>query len=82
ARLVRAGAGLRPRSAGGKFVIGPVPGLVGVWIATGHDANGVLHGSATGQMLAEWIATHERPPLLAQFDPARLVREAAVGSQT
>ncbi len=80
ARLVRAWAGLRPRSADGKFIIGPAPGVEGFWIATGHDSNGVLHGSATGQMLAAWIATGQRPPLLAQFDPARLVRGAAAGT--
>lgn len=72
-RLVRAWAGLRPRSRDGRFLIGPVPGLEGFWLATGHDSNGVLHSSATGELLARWIATGERPPLLAQFDPARLL---------
>jgi glycine/D-amino acid oxidase-like deaminating enzyme len=72
ARLVRAWAGLRPRTRDGKFLIGPAPGLEGFWIATGHDSNGVLHSSATGHFLAEWIATASRPPLLIQFDPARL----------
>ena len=76
ARLVRAWAGLRPRTSDGKFLIGPAPGVEGFWLATGHDSNGVLHSSATGHLLAEWIATGIRPPLLAQFDPARLEPEA------
>jgi D-hydroxyproline dehydrogenase subunit beta len=77
ARLVRGWAGLRPRSADGKFLIGPVPGTDGFFVATGHDSNGVLHSSATGRWLAEWIATGERPALLAPFDPARLVSAPA-----
>jgi sarcosine oxidase subunit beta len=76
ARLVRAWAGLRPRSRDGKFLIGPVPGVPGFHLATGHDSNGVLHSPMTGLLLAEWIATGERPPLLAQFDPARSVGAA------
>jgi glycine/D-amino acid oxidase-like deaminating enzyme len=76
ARLVRGWAGLRPRSADGKFLIGPVPGVEGFFVATGHDSNGVLHSSATGRLLAEWMATGERPALLAPFDPARLLATA------
>lgn len=77
ARLVRAWAGLRPRSADGRFLIGPVPGVEGLFLATGHDSNGVMHSSMTGKLLAEWFVSGERPPLLAQFDPARLVSPAA-----
>jgi sarcosine oxidase subunit beta len=71
ARLVRAWAGLRPRSRDGKFIIGPAPGLEGLWLATGHDSIGVLHSTMTGKLLAEWIASGRRPELLAPFDPAR-----------
>lgn len=80
ARLVRGWAGLRPRSADGRFLIGPVPGVEGLYLATGHDSNGVLHSSMTGRLLARWFVSGERPELLAQFDPARLmtVPDAAV----
>lgn len=71
ARLVRAWAGLRPRSRDGKFIIGPAPGLEGLWLATGHDSVGVLHSTMTGKLLAEWISSGRRPELLAPFDPAR-----------
>jgi sarcosine oxidase subunit beta len=76
-RLVRSWAGLRPRSGDGKFLIGPAPGVEGLFLATGHDSNGVLHSSLTGKLLAEWFVSGERPPLLAQFDPARLVAAPA-----
>jgi len=71
ARLVRAWAGLRPRSRDGKFIIGPAPGLEGLWLATGHDSIGVLYSTMTGKLLAEWISSGRRPELLAPFDPAR-----------
>ncbi len=74
ARLVRAWAGLRPRSADGRFLIGEAPGVAGLYLATGHDSVGVLHAPMTGRLLAEWIQTGRRPPLLAPFDPARLTR--------
>ena len=76
-RLVRSWAGLRPRSRDGKFLIGPAPGVEGLFLATGHDSNGVLHSSMTGKLLAEWFVSGERPRLLAQFDPARLVAPPA-----
>jgi glycine/D-amino acid oxidase-like deaminating enzyme len=71
ARLVRAWAGLRPRSQDGKFLIGESPALRGFFLATGHDSVGVLNSGMTGKLLAEWIASGVRPPLLAPFDPAR-----------
>jgi sarcosine oxidase subunit beta len=71
ARLIRAWAGLRPRSADGRFIVGPAPTLGGFWLATGHDSVGVLHATMTGKLLAEWIASGRRPDLLAPFDPAR-----------
>lgn len=36
-------------------VIGPVPGVDGVWIATGHGPWGILNAPATGEMVAEMI---------------------------
>src|SRR5262249_36641993 len=71
ARFVRASAGLRPRSRDGKFIIGPAPGLEGLWLATGHDSVGVLYSTMTGKLLAEWILSGRRSALLAPFDPAR-----------
>jgi sarcosine oxidase subunit beta len=72
ARLVRIWAGLRPRTRDGRFLIGPVPGIDGLYLATGHDSVGVLHAAMTGKLLAEWIQSGRRPELLAPHDPARL----------
>jgi sarcosine oxidase subunit beta len=87
ARLLRAWAGLRPRSRDGKFIIGPAPGPEGLWLATGHDSIGVLYSTMTGKLLAEWISSGQQPDLLVPFDPARpslaakeTVEEGAEGS--
>jgi glycine/D-amino acid oxidase-like deaminating enzyme len=71
ARLVRAWAGLRPRSRDGQFIIGPAPALPGFWLATGHDSVGILYSTMTGKLLASFITSGRRPDLLAPFDPAR-----------
>jgi len=71
ARLVRAWAGLRPRSGDGRFIIGPAPGLEGFWLATGHDSIGILYSTMTGKLLASFILSGRRPDMLAPFDPAR-----------
>ena len=69
--LVRAWAGLRPRSGDGRFIIGPAPGLEGFWLATGHDSIGILYSTMTGKLLASFILSGRRPDMLAPFDPAR-----------
>ena len=76
-RLVRAWAGLRPRSLDGRFIIGPAPGIEGFWLATGHDSVGILYSTMTGKLLASFITTGTRPDLLAPFDPARSSLAAA-----
>jgi glycine/D-amino acid oxidase-like deaminating enzyme len=61
-RLVRAWAGLRPRSLDGRFIIGPAPGIEGFWLATGHDSVGILYSTMTGKLLASFIPTARRSP--------------------
>jgi glycine oxidase len=73
ARLDRAWAGLRPGSADHEPLIGASKQLLGLWIAGGHERNGILLGPLTGHILAELIQGHV-PPLgldLAACDPDR-----------
>jgi glycine/D-amino acid oxidase-like deaminating enzyme len=58
---------------GGVPVIGPVPGVPGAFVATGHSCWGILNGPATGKAVAELIVDGEvscLPGGLASFDPA------------
>ena len=53
---------LRPMTADGLPIIGPLPQLENAWIATGHGMLGFTQGPITGQLLAEWI-TEGKPSL-------------------
>ncbi len=54
AELVQQLAGSRPLSPDGKPIIGPVPGLEGVLMATGHATKGIHLGPITGRIVADY----------------------------
>ena len=63
----------RPVTADGLPLIGPVPGVAGAFVATGHSVWGMLNGPSTGEAMAELIADGAaRTVDLRPFDPARL----------
>ena len=71
----------RPVTEDGLPLIGPVPGVNGAYIATGHSVWGMLNAPATGEAMAELIldgtAHHvDLAPFavgrLRALDPARL----------
>ncbi len=64
-------AGLRPGSEDGELIIGKLPHLRNVWVATGHYRSGALLGPATSQLLAESIAADRVDERLAAFSPER-----------
>ncbi|HZS02302.1 MAG TPA: glycine oxidase ThiO [Chloroflexota bacterium] len=51
--FVRAWAGLRPGTPDHRPLLGPVPGLRGVSLATGHYRNGILLAPITGEVVAQ-----------------------------
>ena len=54
-------------------LIGPVPGLSGAYVATGHSVWGILNAPATGEAMAELIVDgFSRTVDLSGFDPGRL----------
>jgi D-amino-acid dehydrogenase len=57
--------GLRPVTPDGLPVIGPVPGIEGLFIATGHAMLGLTLGPITGKILADWIVEGEPPKVAA-----------------
>jgi glycine/D-amino acid oxidase-like deaminating enzyme len=81
APIVARQACFRPVTEDGLPLIGPVPGVDGVYVATGHSVWGMLNAPATGEAMAELIldgaASHVDlcPFALARLkalDPARL----------
>jgi D-amino-acid dehydrogenase len=70
-------AGMRSLSPDGLPLIGPVPGHERLHLATAHATLGITLGPATGELLADLLLDANKDPLLAAFDPARLVRGRA-----
>jgi D-amino-acid dehydrogenase len=62
--------GPRPVTADGLPLIGATK-HEGVYAAGGHGMWGMTLGPATGRLLAEYIATGERPEALRKFNPCR-----------
>ncbi len=65
--------GLRPMSIDDSPLLGPLPGIGNVFVATGHGANGLLLGPVSGALVADQVLN--RKPTLdvdpAPFSPAR-----------
>ena len=63
--------GWRPMTWDDLPLLGPAPGVRGLWLATGHGMMGMGMSAVTGEMLAEMICG--RAPALdpAPYSPAR-----------
>ena len=67
-------AGMRSLSPDGLPFIGPVPGLDGIHLATGHGTLGITLAPLTGELIALLLLEGRRSELLDTFDPARVQR--------
>jgi D-amino-acid dehydrogenase len=63
--------GLRPTSIDDSPILGPLPGIPNVFVATGHGANGLLLGPISGKVMADLIAGRGPEVDLRPFSPAR-----------
>jgi glycine/D-amino acid oxidase-like deaminating enzyme len=63
--------GLFTMSPDGRFVAGPVPGLTGVWVASGCNGSGFSSSLAIGEALAEWITSGAAPGGMEALAPGR-----------
>ena len=64
--------GLFTMSPDGRFLIGPVPDVPGLWVASGCNGSGFSSSPAIGEVLATWIVDGEPPAGgFASFSPAR-----------
>ena len=73
ARIRDIRVGLRPLSVDGMPVLGPVPGLPGIQLATGHGASGLQLGPFSGKMIADLIAGTELSADIKPFGIARFM---------
>jgi glycine oxidase len=71
AEVVYQTACLRPLASDGLLVLGRVPGLEHVYVATGAGRKGILLGPAMGRAIADLILTGSTPIALEAFAPGR-----------
>ncbi|KAL9612023.1 MAG: hypothetical protein Q9167_003349 [Letrouitia subvulpina] len=64
-------------------IVGPAPGLDGVWIATGHDEWGIQNSAGTGLVVSEMVWEGEaKSANCASLDPKHFVKDAGPGEKT
>ena len=70
AAFVSGRAGVRPATPDGLPLIGPVPGVEGLTIATGHDAVGMMLSPGTAELVVQHLLDGVTEPL-QHFSPGR-----------
>ena len=76
--IARTWAGLMPFPIDGEPLIGSIPRRENLYIVSGLASSGFGRGPMAGNLLAEFIHTGHRHPVLAESDPARCVTEIGV----
>jgi sarcosine oxidase subunit beta len=71
ARIAGGWAGLRPLTPDDHAIIGPAPGVEGMFLAVGFGGHGFQHSPATGRVVAEWLLDGRPSIDCSLFDPAR-----------
>ena len=80
----RGWAGLYEVTPDHHAIVGPAPGVKGLFFANGFSGHGVMHSPATGRITAEWVLHGEprlidaRPLQLERFAEGRMLDETAV----
>lgn len=75
--VIRTWTGFRAATDDKLPVIGPVPDIPGVWLATGHEGLGITTSTGTARIVADLIAGRQPAIDPAPYLPARLMREPA-----
>jgi glycine oxidase len=80
AELVGTWASLRPASADGLPILGPVPDRPGLIIATGHFRNGILLSLISGELVANWVLGRSQPVDVSPFLPRTMTAAEATAA--
>jgi D-amino-acid dehydrogenase len=65
--------GLRPASRDDRPILGAIPGLENIHVATGHGTEGLLMGPYTAALVAGSIVTGSVQPSIAKLSPERFI---------
>src|SRR2546428_1265102 len=75
AQVAQQTACLRPLASDGLLVLGRVPGLEHVYVATGGGRKGILYGPAMGRAIADLVLGRRTRVALDAFAPGRVARD-------
>jgi len=70
-RVAEHRGGLFTMTPDGRFVIGPVPDLPGLWVASGCNGSGFSSSLAIGEALADWICDRDEHADITALSPGR-----------
>ena len=76
ATLQEVRVGLRPTSVDDVPMLGPLPGIDNVLVATGHGADGLLLGPISGRVIADLVQGKSPEVDLEPFSPSRFTARA------
>jgi glycine oxidase len=74
--ITRTWCGFRPWAPDSLPILGPWPGIAGLFVATAHYRNGILLAPITARLMAEWILKGQPSLAVPEFLPDRFVRRA------
>ncbi|MFD1067523.1 NAD(P)/FAD-dependent oxidoreductase [Oceanobacillus locisalsi] len=77
-RIIRSFSGLRPNTPDGKAIMGPVENVPGLYLAAGHEGDGIALAPITGKLMADVISGQRssidiRPFLFDRFQNSGVV---------
>jgi len=75
--IARTWCGFRPWAPDSLPVLGPWPGIEGLFVATGHFRSGILLAPITARLMTEWITGKEPSLSMKDFLPDRFLRRPA-----
>ena len=73
--ITRCWSGFRPWAPDSMPVLGPWPGVAGLFVATAHYRNGIMLAPITATLMSEAITTGRAPALLTPFLPDRFAAD-------
>ncbi len=73
--FIRHIAGLRPASEDGRMILGEWPGNDGLFVATGHEGDGIALAPITGQLIRDAVTGRTLPKETREFSPERFVKK-------
>ena len=78
-QVIRAFAGLRPYTPDGLPILGRVPGCEGLFMAAGHEGDGITLSAITGQLISQLILRGESSIPLDKFNCQRFSQASGEG---